>query len=136
MNKEFSEKNYSVSTFWDKRAGRIMLSINLNRTRFSLSIHLYCSQSDYLKAKSGRMLTSEQKKLRDRIYSCVLKAEELLSRLNEPTKESFIKFYKSDLNLSSGSKVDCFALLQAKFVELESEERFGSAKSYLHYSIF
>jgi hypothetical protein len=36
------------------------------------------------------MLTSEQKKLRDKIYSCVLKAEELLSRLNEPTKESFI----------------------------------------------
>jgi integrase/recombinase XerD len=127
MNKEYSQTNYSVSTFWDKRGDRVMLLVNLNRKQFSLSIRLYCSKADYGKATSGRMLTSEQKTIRDKITESIMKAEELLSRLNEPTKESFLKFYKSDLNLSNGSKVDAYSLFETKIAVLNAEERFGSS---------
>src|SRR6185312_17305096 len=130
MNKEYSQKNYSVSTFWDKRGERAMLLVNLNRKQFSLSIRLYCSQVDYQKATSGRMLTSAQKKIRDKLTDSIMKAETLLSRLNEPTKESFLKFFKSDMNLSVGSMVEVYPLFQIKIDAFNAEERFGSVLTF------
>lgn len=130
MNKEYSQKNYSVSTFWDKRGERVMLLVNLNRQQFSLSIRLYCSQVDYQKATSGRMLTSAQKKIRDKLTDSIMKAETLLSRLKEPSKESFLKFFKSDMNLSVGSMVEVYPLFKIKIDVLEGEQRFGTAENH------
>src|SRR6185312_10422109 len=130
MNKEYSQKNYSVSTFWDKRGERVMLLVNLNRQQFSLSIRLYCSQVDYQKATSGRMLTSAQKKIRDKLTDSIMKAETLLSRLKEPSKESFLKFFKSDMNLSVGSMVEVYPLFRIKIAVLEGEQRFGTAENH------
>jgi len=130
MNKEYSQKNYSVSTFWDKRGERVMLLVNLNRQQFSLSIRLYCSQVDYQKATSGRMLTSAQKKIRDKLTDSIVKAETLLSRLKEPSKESFLKFFKSDMNLSVGSMVEVYPLFQIKIDAFNAEERFGSVLTF------
>lgn len=104
-----------------------MLSVNFNRQSFFLSIKLYCTKADYDKAIGGRSLSDVQKGLRLDISSYVLKAESLLERLNEPTKESFLKFFKSDANLSNGSKVDAYALYQVRFNSLTKEERFGTA---------
>ncbi|MDQ2718255.1 MAG: site-specific integrase [Bacteroidota bacterium] len=129
MNKEYSQKNYSVSTFWDKRGERAMLLVNLNRKQFILSIRLYCSKEDYGKATSGRMLTAKQKQVRDKLTSSIMKAETLLSQLNEPTKESFLKFFKSDLNISTPNKADVYSLIKIKIDDLNGEERFGSANN-------
>jgi len=126
---------FKVSVFWDNRnklkgnMGTVMLQPTINRQRFYFSLKLLCTKVNYEKAMTGRMLNPEQKKLREDINSCIMKAEELLSRLNEPTKESFIRFYKSDLNLSIGSKVDCYSLMKAKIAVLEAEERFGTAQN-------
>ena len=84
---------------WDTRVihpktkeSRIMLSIVLNRKQFLISVRLYSTKFDYDKALSGRSLTESQKSLRKNINEYVLKAESLLERLTEPSKESFLKF--------------------------------------------
>ncbi|MFT3908305.1 MAG: site-specific integrase [Ferruginibacter sp.] len=124
---------YSVSTLWDSRAvndkkeSRIMLSVSINRQRFLVSIKLYCTLSDYNKVLSGRSLSEPQKILRQQMQHLLSKAEDTLSRLNEPTKETFLKFFKSDANLSNGSKVDAYALYKVKYEALMKEGRFGSA---------
>lgn len=126
------KSKFSVSTLWDSRAvkankSRVMLSISLNRDRFLVSIKIYCTQVDYEKAIGGRSLSSTQKTLRTEINDYVLKADSLLSRLTEPTKDTFLKFFKSDANLSNGSKVDAYALYQVRFDSLTAEGRFGTA---------
>ncbi|MFT3912226.1 MAG: site-specific integrase [Ferruginibacter sp.] len=124
---------YSVSTLWDSRAmnakkeSRIMLSVAINRQRFLVSIKLYCTLSDYNKVLSGRSLSDPQKLLRQQMLHFLSKAEDTLSRLNEPTKETFLKFFKSDANLSVSSKVDVFELFKMKTELLKLEGRFGSA---------
>jgi integrase/recombinase XerD len=124
---------FSVSTLWDSRAirpnkqSRIMLCITINRERFKVSLKLYSSKSDYDKAIGGRSLSDVQKDLRSEILSFVLKAESLLERLSEPCKETFLKFYKSDTNLSASSKVEVYSLFQIRYDELIKEHRYGSA---------
>lgn len=129
---------FKVSVFWDNRnkgkEGTVMMSVSINRQRFYFSLKIFCTDLDFNKAIGGRMLNDSQKKLKDEINFCVLKAEELLSRLNEPTKESFLKFFKSDLNLSTGNSVDAYSLFKIKIDVLKAEERFGSA-SNLHDSL-
>ena len=128
------KSKFKVSTMWDTRVihpktkeSRIMLSIVLNRKQFLISIRLYSTKFDYDKALSGRSLTENQKSLRNNISEYVLKAESLLERLTEPSKESFLKFFKSDTNLSNGSKVDVYSLFDVKYKGLIKEGRFGSA---------
>lgn len=127
---------FSVTTMWDSRVmnlktkqSRVMLCVVLNRERFKLSIKIQCTHDDYNKAIGGRSLSSGQKEIRSDISAFVLKAESLLEKLNEPTKETFLKFFKSDVNLSNGSKVDAFMLFQQRFDSLTDEGRFGTAHS-------
>ncbi len=44
----------------------------------------------------------------------LMKAEKLLSGLNGPSKESFLKFFKSDINLSMSSMVEVYRLFKIK----------------------
>lgn len=128
------KKQFSISTLWDSRSikpnkqSRIMLCVTINRERFKLSIKLYSTQSDYEKAVGGRSLSEHQKELRSEILSFVMKAESLLERLNEPSKEIFLRFFKSDSNLSISSKVEVYSLFQIRYDELVKESRYGSAE--------
>lgn len=129
-------KKFSVSTMWDSRAirpdnkSRVMLCVVLpNRSSFKLSLKIQCTKADYEKVMSGRSLNVYQQGLRKEISSFVLKGEELIERLAEPTKEIFLRFFKSDNNLSVSSKVDVYSLFQNKIDALNLEERFGTAEN-------
>lgn len=126
---------FSVSTFFDKRSmkkdkGSIYLLINLNRKQFYLSIRIRCTEIDYEKSKLGsRNLTEYQMQLRKEIYTYIERAEILLRSLNNPTKETFIKYFKSEVNLSNSTKVDAYKLFTLKYESLLKEERFGTAET-------
>lgn len=127
---------FTVSTMWDSRVmhpktkqSRVMLCIVLNRQPFKLSIKLYCTRDDYDKANTGRSLNVAQKNLKQEMHDFVVKAENVLERLAEPTKDSFLKFFKSDANLSTSSKIDVYALFKLKYDALMKEGRFGTAGS-------
>ena len=129
------KSKFKVSTFWDTRAenkktneSRIMLVVILNRKQFLVSIRTYSTKFDYDKATGGRSLTDSQKVLRNTINEYVLKAESLLDRLTEPTKDIFLKFFKSDTNLSNASKINVHSLFDIKYNSLMKEGRFGSAE--------
>ena len=127
------KKSFSVATFWDSRAinskleSRIMLSISINRERFKVSVKLYCTKADYNKAMSGRSLSASQKVLKLEINEFIAKAEGILERLSEPSKETFIRFFKSDTNLSNGSKVNAYTLFETKHKAYLNNGQFGTA---------
>jgi integrase/recombinase XerD len=124
---------FSVSTIWDSRAAnakgdsRVMLCVSINRERFKLSLKVHCTKGDYDKAMSGRSLSTSQKVLRTDINAFVMKAEGTLKRLNEPTKETFTRFFKSDTNLSNGSKVNAYTLFESKRKAYIDNGQFGTA---------
>ena len=57
------------------------------------------------------------------------KAESLLQTLPDPSKESFLKLFKSAARLIPNSKVQVYPLFKIKYDSLIQEERFGTASN-------
>lgn len=134
-------KDYSVSIHWDKRypkAGTdlcpIQISINLKGLQFKIGLKLYSNKPDFDKAINGRGGSSDIKELRRQINEYVGKAEVILERLPNPTREVFQRLFKSETDLFTTSKTDATFFFEQKIEECYKEDRIKSAQN-LGYSL-
>ena len=79
----------------------------------------------------GRGGSDGVKELRKEINNYVLKAEEILEALIDPTKENFYDYFKveMDLPISKANKKGVVFSFQEKISELTGEGRIGTANN-------
>lgn len=127
--------NFTITPYWDSRVmnektkkSRVLLTINLKGKQFRISIKLQCTKPEFESALNSRSVNA--KELRKAIQEYIDKAEFILNKLNEPTKESFIRLFKSDTSLVVNNKTDVSIVFSAKVAELKKESRIGTSNNY------
>lgn len=132
-------KNNSVHVHWDKRYPKkgtnqcpVQLSISINGLQFKMSLRLYASKEDFDKAMSGKSGNKEVKELRTEISNYAAKAELILEKLPNPTRESFQRLFKSETDLFNSNKTDVTFLFEEYIEMLKSEERIKTAANMEH----
>lgn len=133
MNKE----GYSVNVHFDSRYPKkgtslcpIQISVNLRGLQFKIGLKLYATQEEFDKAVSGKSCNHEIKELRRTINNHVQKAEMILNKLPDPTRELFQRMFKSEMGLSFTNKTDVALHFQLYIEALLEEERIGTARNY------
>ena len=129
-------KNYSINIHWDKRypkAGTtdlcpVQLAINISGLQFKMSLRLHATRADYDKALNTKGGSEEQKELRKKINEYITKAESILEKLPNPTRESFQRLFKSETDLFASNKTDVSFLYEQYIHQLYSEDRIKSAQ--------
>jgi len=131
------QKNYSLNIHWDKRypkAGTIdlcpiQLAVNLitHKVQFKISLKLYSTKDDWEKAMQGKGRSAEVRELRSQINDYLTKAETILERLPDPSRETFQRLFKSETDLFASHKTDVSLVWDAYIIELEKEERIKTA---------
>lgn len=132
-------KDYSVNIHWDKRypkAGTdlcpIQIGINLNGLQFKMGLKLYANQIDFDKAMNSRGGNSDIKELRRQIHYYIDKAETILDRLKNPTREVFQRIFKSETDLFTTSKTDATFFFEQRIEECFKEDRIKTAQNLEH----
>src|SRR5271156_2256409 len=127
-------KNYSVNLHWDKRYPKaatdlcpIQLAVNLSGLQFKISLKLYSTKADYEKTSNSKGGSDEVKELRRELNEYVSKAEKILERLPNPTREIFQRLFKSETDLFASSKTDVTFFFEEYMARLNSEERIKTA---------
>jgi integrase/recombinase XerD len=127
-------KNYSVNLHWDKRYPKVgtsecpvQLAVNINGLQFKISLKIYTTQSVYQSALNSRGGGDQLKELRRQINEYVTKAEKILDRLPNPSRETFQRLFKSETDLFSSNKTDITLLFEEYAIQLRKEERIKSA---------
>lgn len=133
------QNNYSIHVHWDKRYPKkgtnlcpVQLSISINGLQFKISLRLYASNADFEKAMSGKSGTKEVKELRSEISKYISKAEAILEKLPNASRESFQRLFKSEADLANSRKTDMTFLFKEYIVALRSEDRIKSAENMEH----
>lgn len=128
---------YSVNVHWDRRypkAGTalcpLQLFINLKTIQFKVGLRLYCTKEEFEKLH-GTGGSYELKELRRKIQDYVRKAEMVLAKLPNPTREGFQRLFKSDTDLSLSHKTDLKFLFQEYADRLKKDDRIRSAENCL-----
>ena len=129
------QKNYSVSPFWDKRAldeksgmSRVMVTVNINSKQFRISLKLKSTKSEFDKViSSARTLSDSAKEIRKELNEYLSKAENILDRLSNPSKETFIRLFKSETDLFANNKTSIIPFFNQEMSQLFKEERFSSS---------
>lgn len=121
MGQAFRQKDINLSP--------ILITVNLRRTQFCIGVKLYSTKEDFEVAMKGRGGSDAIKELRKEINDCVLKAEQILEALNDPSKETFLRLFRleMDLPISKANKTSVVFVFQEKIAELLGEERIGTA---------
>ena len=91
---------------------------------------MYASIADFEKITQGRAGGEEIKALRRDLNEYVSKAENILLRLNNPTRESFQRLFKSETDLFTSNKTDIEYFFKEKTKLLYKQERLSSASLY------
>lgn len=91
---------------------------------------MYASSAEFEKIVQGRAGNEQIKTLRRDLNEYVSKAEKILLRLNNPTRESFQRLFKSETDLFTSNKTDVEYFFKQKIRELHEQERFSSASLY------
>jgi integrase/recombinase XerD len=129
-------KNYSINTHWDKRypkAGTdlcpVQLAVNLSGLQFKVSLKLYANKADYDKALNSKGGSEEVKELRKQITDYTTKAELILERLPNPTREVFQRLFKSETDLFASQKTDITFLYEEYINHAKDEGRIKTAQN-------
>ncbi len=131
-------KNYSVSLFFphkvilkDTNLTPINITVNLRGgIQFRMRLKLYATKDDFNAAISGKGGTNEVKELRKQMNDYVNKAENILERLANPTKESFTRLFKSETDLFVSNKTDISFMFDETIKQLRIDERISTADNY------
>lgn len=129
--------NYSVNVHWDKRyplAGTtnvcpIQLAVNICGLQFKISLKMYSTKEDFDKAVKTKGGGIEIKELRRQINDYITKAENILDKLPNPTRETFQRLFKSETDLFATNKTDITFLFNEYKAQLESEDRIKTAQN-------
>jgi integrase/recombinase XerD len=130
-------KNYSVNVQWDSRyplAGTtdvcpIQLVVNIQGLQFRVSLKMYSTKDEFNKAVKTKGGGVEIKELRRQVNDYVNKAENILERLPNPTRETFQRLFKSETDLFASNKTDITLLFNEYKIQLEKEERIKTAQN-------
>lgn len=122
---------------WDKRAmdaktklSRVMLTVNLLRRQFRISLKVRTTKADFDKAvSSSRVLSNAAMQLKKELNDYVSKAETILERLPNPSQETFTRLFKSETDLFLSNKTDVRILFEQKVIDLKNEERFSNSRN-------
>jgi len=132
--KPIKAKNYSLNIHWDKRypkAGTdlcpIQLAVNLNGLQFKVSLKLYSTKADYEKSQNIKGGSEEVKEIRRQVNDYIAKAEKILERLPNPTRETFQRLFKSETDLFANNKTDITLLFDEYILQLNQEDRIKTA---------
>lgn len=132
-------KSYSVSLFFQHKVkmkgtdlSPICLTINLKGgIQFRRRLKLYSTKDNFEKALSFTGGNEEVKELRKEMNNYVAKAEVILDRLSNPTKEIFTKYFTSETGLSfSNKKTDITFYFNDTIEELKKENRISTSIGY------
>ena len=129
---------YSVTLFWDGRrvdkvtqTGSIFLTVNMMRQQFRISLKLKSTKPEFERAtSSSRKLNEKEKELKKELAAFEAKGEAILSRLPNPSKDNFIRLFKSETELFQFNKTSIKIFFDKKIDEALSEERVGTYKYY------
>lgn len=131
------KNHFNVSPFWDKRYTKkgtnqspISLTITIGYLQFRVGLKLYASKADFERITQGRAGNEQIKALRRDMNEYVAKAENILLRLSNPTRESFQRLFKSETDLFTSNKTDVEYFFNEKVRVLKEEEKFTSASLY------
>ena len=107
----------------------ILITINIGKAQFRVGVKLYSTKEDFEKAIMGRGGSTAIKELRKDISYYVSKAEQILERLIVPSKDSFLRLFKLEMNLpiSLANKTSVAFVFQEKIAELNAEDRISTA---------
>lgn len=129
------QANHSIHVHWDRRYPKkgtdkcpVQLGININGLQFKVGLKLYATREDFDKAMSGKSGNQEVKELRAEISKYTAKAEQILEHLPNPTRETFQRLFRSEVDLKKG-KTDIKILFNDYIDELRKEDRIRSAKN-------
>jgi len=129
-------KTYSINIHWDKRypkAGTdlcpVQLAINLFGLQFKMSLKLYANKADYEKALNSKGGSDEVKALRKQINDYKTKAEQILDRLPNPTRETFQRLFKSETDLFASQKTDITFLFDEYIHQVKAADRIKTAQN-------
>lgn len=78
----------------------------------------------------GRNLSDEAKQVRKDLNDYLLKAETILERLDNPSKEMFTQMFKSETDLFVNNKTSIVPFFEYKISRLFSEERFSTSFNF------
>lgn len=132
--------SYSIMPYWDKsvmdkrtKVSRIMITVNLNRKQFRITLNCRATKIDFDKAitPTARNLSDEAMQVRQRLNDYLLKAEKVLSRLTNPTKEMFTKLFKSETDLFINSKTMIAPFFENKSKEFFKVNKFSTSRLYI-----
>ena len=129
-------KNYSLNIHWDKRypkAGTdlcpVQLAVNISGLQFKVSLKLYASKADYEKVLNSKGGSEEVKQLRKQITAYTGKAEQILERLPNPTRETFQRLFRSETDLFASQKTDLTFLFEEYINRVNDEDRIKTAQN-------
>lgn len=128
------KKMYSVSMFWNKRGmdmktkvSTISLTVNLPRQQFRVALKLTATKVEYdLALSSARKISDDVKELRNAMNEYLVKAETILDKMPELSKDSFVRLFKSETDLFLSNKTDVLYFYQMKMDEAKKEGRISA----------
>lgn len=115
------------------KQSRIMITINLpGKNQFRITLKLRSTVLEFEKAISAtsKNLTDKAYSVRKDLNDYLLKAETILARLNNPTKEVFSRMFKSETDLFVNNKTPIAFYFKEKISRMFGEERFTSCLAY------
>ena len=117
----------------ETKVSRIMLTVNLNRKQFRIVLNLKSTKADYDKAISvaAKNLSDDAKQVRKELNEYLLKAELIMGRLNNPTKEMIVKLFKSETDLFMANRTSVKPFFEFKIKKFFEENKFSSSTSYM-----
>jgi integrase/recombinase XerD len=125
--------------YWDRRAmkdngiSRIMLTVNmLGHPQFRITLNLRSTRIDYEKAINinSRNLSDDAKSVRQELNDYLQKAEMILSKLDNPTKETFTRLFKLKTDLFINSKTMIAPFFEGKAQDFFKRNKFSTSKLY------
>lgn len=132
------QENYSVNIHHDSRYPKvgtalcpIQICLNLSGLQFKIGLKLYSTKEDFEKAMAGKGGNVDVKQLREEINKYRQKAIEILDILPNPTRETFQRLFKSEVDLKKG-KTDLTILFDEYIEVLIHEDRLKSAQIIAH----
>lgn len=128
----------TVSVFLDTRRALtdgkypVALRVSYRSAQWSVSLRMYATKQDFSKAMQSKgKLSSGQLQLREEVIEKKQKAETVISNLTSVTRDSFKKYFLSEIDVSMHAHADVKSQFEAYAAQLRDEDRIRSADWYL-----
>lgn len=109
----------------------VRISVNIKGQQFRIAIKLNTTKEIFEKAVSGRgTMPKEAKIIKEKIDFHLEKAKTILKNYPNANKDTFLKLFKSEADLTPNKKLSLTVLFQRKMDELVEEDRIGSMRFY------